>query len=101
MASAPGRNSRTWCASTPRCREIPPTPEELWLFPQFHFRQVFLAGLPLAFLPPQLRQWVWRPLIDLWDRTTYIHAAYDRVADVLGLYREAFCSRRDADRRRK
>src|SRR5262249_1741552 len=46
--------------------EQEPTPEEKWLFRQWHFPQLYLAGLPLDYLgKPQLR-WIIRTLHALW-----------------------------------
>jgi hypothetical protein len=82
-------------------RECPPTPEERWLFRQYHFPQLYLAGLPLDFLEtPQLR-WVVPTLHELWGGLVVEPECYDVVTDLLGLYGQLAGSRREADRRRK
>jgi hypothetical protein len=82
-------------------RDPAPSLEERWLFRQWHFPQVYLAGLPLDFLEkPQLR-WVIRPLRKLWDALIVEPDAYDRFTRLLGLYGALVRERRVADRNRK
>jgi hypothetical protein len=78
-----------------------PTLEEMWLFRQWHFPQLHLAGLPVDFLSkPQLR-WVIRASKNLWNNTVLECDRYDMITELLGIFGHLVRERRDADRRQK
>jgi hypothetical protein len=76
--------------------ERDPSPEERWRFRQWHFPQLYLAGLPLDFMEkPQLR-WIIRGLRKFWDERVMEPARYDTFTDLLGVYGALVRSRRKA-----
>jgi hypothetical protein len=81
--------------------ELKLTEEERWLFRQWHFPQLYLAGLPLDFLgKPQLR-WVIRTWHRLWGDRVFEPERYDVLTDLLGIYGLMVRTRREADRKQK
>jgi hypothetical protein len=81
--------------------EVAATPAERVLFRQLHYRQTYLAALPLAFLGRPQTRWIWPTISDLWRRGVFRPEPYDRAADMLGQYGYAVRNRRRVDRDRK
>jgi hypothetical protein len=77
------------------------TPEEKWLFRQWHLPQLHLAALPLDFLGrPQLRCVV-TTLHRLWWGKVVAPERYDMTTNLLSFYGGLVRERRVADRRTK
>ena len=77
------------------------TAEERWLFRQWHFPQLYLAGLPLDFLGKAQLRWVIPRLHRLWANRVLEAEQYDVLTDLLGIYGALVLNRREADRREK
>ena len=74
---------------------------EKWMFRQWHFPQLYLAGLPLDFLDrPQLR-WIIHALHELWKKGETSSELYDGLTDLLAFFGLLVRERRQADRNQK
>jgi len=78
-----------------------PSEEERWLFRQYHFPQLHLAGLPLDFFGKAQIRWVIRMLKLLWAGPVIEPDRYDFITDLLGVFGGLVRVRREEDRRSK
>jgi hypothetical protein len=71
------------------------------IFRRFHLPQMYLGGLPLAFLSPNQLRWIIGPLQELWSEWKFDAESYDSMTQLLGLYGCLVRERRSADRKTK
>ncbi|MEQ8785549.1 MAG: hypothetical protein RIC55_04590 [Pirellulaceae bacterium] len=74
------------------------SPIEDALFRQINFPQLYLAGLPLAFLSVNHLRWILEPLLHNWRNDEFEPEAYDGLTKMLGMYAAITAERRKADR---
>lgn len=83
------------------CLEFKLTTVEEILFRQLSFPQLYLGGIPLAFLGRSQLRWIAAPLLNNWRDWSFEPEAYDVLTELLGTYADLVSARRDADRRTK
>jgi hypothetical protein len=76
--------------------------QENAMFRQLNFPQLYLAGLPLAFMNVNHWRWIGGPLLERWSYDGELVAdAYDPVNQVLGIYADLTQRRRETERQEK
>ena len=80
-------------------KELDPVESEL--FRQMNLPQVYLGGLPLAFLNRSQLRWISPTLLDNWSNWRFEPEEYDRVTKMLGVFGDLVRNRRYADQRMK
>ncbi len=81
--------------------EMKVTPLESKIFRSFHLPQMYLGGLPLAFLTHHQLRWICNPLQRLRSEGEFGRESHEPLNKLLGLYGLLVRERRSADRRSK